>query len=141
MVMYKKFLFLLLLVLLGSACNKKQQKPPCAIQVCTDIFATITIKFLDKNGNQITVNNYTAVNQRTHELLHDNRFLVPGAYPPYYDVADDGDLKKISTEGDNILVTGTDPVTNQTKTAILKVAGGCTCHVTKVSGPAFIAFD
>jgi hypothetical protein len=140
MVMNKGFSILLLFVLL-CACVKKQQKPSCAIQVCTDVFAIVTIKFLDKDGSQITVNNYTAVDQRTREVLHDNKILVPGPYPPYYEVADDSDLKKISTEGDNIVVTGTNPVTNQTKTAIVKVAGGCTCHVNKISGTDVIAFD
>ena len=139
--MYRNLYMLLVLVLLFSACRENQQKPGCAIQVCTDIFATITIKFLDKDGNQITVNNYTAVDQRTNVVLHDNKILVPGAYPPYYDLADDSDLKKLSTEGDDILITGTDPVTGQTKTAVVKIAGGCTCHVTKVSGPDAITFD
>ena len=140
--MYRKLILLLIGGVLFSACTKTQQKnSACGTQVCTALFATITIKFLDKNGNQIVVNNYTAINQRTKEVLHDNKILTPGAYPPTYDVADDSDLKKLSTEGDNIEITGTDPVTNQVKTAVIKVAGGCICHVTKISGPDSLVFN
>ncbi|MDB5024464.1 MAG: hypothetical protein JWP78_2219 [Mucilaginibacter sp.] len=138
--MNKSFSILLLLVSL-CACVKKQQKPSCAIQVCSDVFAIVTIKFLDKDGNQIAVDNYTALDQRTHEVLHDHKLLAPGAYPSYYEVADDSDLKKISADGDDISVTGTDPLTHQTKTAIVKVAGGCACHVNKLSGTDLITFD
>ncbi|HTD39652.1 MAG TPA: hypothetical protein VK671_03460 [Mucilaginibacter sp.] len=140
--MYRKLIILLIFAVLFSACTKTQQKnSACGTQVCTALFATITIKFLDKNGNQIVVNNYTAINQRTKEVLHDNKLLAPGAYPPYYDVADDSDLKKLSADGDNIIVSGTDPATNQVKTAVIKVAGGCICHVSKISGPDSIVFD
>jgi hypothetical protein len=138
----KRFAILLFAGIFLSSCTKTQQKQSaCGTQVCTALFATITIKFLDKGGNQITVNNYTATDLRTNEVLHDNRILAPGTYPPYYDVADDSDLKKLSSEGDDIKISGTDPLTNQVKTAIFKVSGGCNCHVTKVSGPDQIQFD
>jgi hypothetical protein len=140
--MFRKLIFLLTAVILFSACTKTRQKnSACGTQVCTAIFATITIKFLDKNGNQIVVNNFTATNQRTNEVLHDNKILTPGAYPPSYDVADDSDLKKLSVDGDNIIISGTDPATNEVKTGIIKVAGGCICHVTKMSGPDSLVFN
>lgn len=141
--MSHKFALLILLPAMFVSCQPlgdKQERPACATQACTKEFRTISMKFLDKDGNQIAVDNYTATNMRTHVLLHDNSILVPGVNPPYYNVANDNDLAKLSDDGDNIEVSGTDPTTSQTKTAIVKVSGGCNCHVEKASGPEQIQF-
>jgi len=127
-----------------SSCVKlgdKQQKPACATQVCTMEFRTIAIKFLDKDGHQITVDGYKSLDKRTNVVLHDNAVLVPGVYPPYYNVASDNDLSKLSDDGDDIEISGTNSVTGQTKTTVVKVSGGCNCHVSRISGPDSLKFD
>src|SRR5579863_7834719 len=123
--MPRNLAIIILMIVIMTSCTKSQQKQSaCGTQVCTDIFAEITISFFDNTSQQIVVNNYTAVNLRTNEVLHDNKVLVTGTFPPTYDVADDGDLKKIAADGDNILVSGTDPATGQVKTAVIRVEGG-----------------
>jgi hypothetical protein len=139
--MYKKLTGLLLLIALLSACSKNQpQKPACGSQVCTAIFATVGIHFTDKQGNAIAVEDYTVFN------LSSNKLLTPGVpnmdmAKGYYIVASDSNKKDYSSDGDNIRVTATDPATKQTKTVVLKISGGCNCHVDKISGPDTVAFD
>ncbi|MDB5136823.1 MAG: hypothetical protein JWP37_3426 [Mucilaginibacter sp.] len=139
--MYKNLSILLLLVLLCSGCTKNQQKSACGIQVCSDIFITIGINFTDNTGKAIAVKNFSAINQRTHLSLVRtvplNELLMLG----FYIVADDSMLKQLSSDGDDILISGTDPATNQTKTANIKISGGCNCHVARLTGPDVIAFD
>ncbi|HTI60979.1 hypothetical protein [Mucilaginibacter sp.] len=117
------------------------ERPACASRPCTKEFRTISMKFLDKDGNQVTVDNYTATNMRTGILLHDNSILVPGVYPPYYNVADDNDLDKLSDDGDDVQISATNSVTREIKTAVVKVSGGCNCHVSRVSGPDSLKFN
>ncbi|MGZ3763016.1 MAG: hypothetical protein ACXVB0_19830 [Mucilaginibacter sp.] len=138
--MYKK-LPLLLLTVICSSCIKTQKKAACGTQVCTDIFVSVGIQFTDKNNNRIAISNFTALDLRT------NKTFVHAANPSgntlagYEIVVDDSDLKDLSSEGDNISVSAKNPVTGEIKTAVLKVSGGCNCHVAKVSGPDTIAFN
>jgi hypothetical protein len=137
--MFKR-LPIVLLILLCSACKKNQQTA-CGTQVCTDIFVTIGVHFTDNKGNPIAVSNFSAVDQRTHLNIGGTAAGLGTLALGFYVIADDGDLMKLPTAGDDILISGTDPATNQTKTAMLKIAGGCNCHVTKLSGPDIIQFD
>ena len=141
--MNHKFPIVVFLLVMLASCKQleDQQKPACATQACTKEFRTVSVKFLDKDGNQITVDNYKSVNMRTNLLLHDNAILVPGVYPPYYNVANDNDLDKLSDEGDNIEISGTNSATGLTQTAVIKVSGGCNCHISKVSGPDSLKFN
>jgi hypothetical protein len=136
--MFRKLAILLLVSCSLVSCDPKRQSA-CGTQACTENFAAISISFADANGGPVTVKNYSAVNQRTKAKLTVSAAydLMPGAYI----VADDSSLKQLSTEGDDVLVTGTHPTTNQTKTATLKISGGCNCHVEKLSGPQTIVFD
>ncbi|MCC8423379.1 hypothetical protein [Mucilaginibacter sp. UR6-11] len=135
-------LFILLMIGSCLSCHKKSvQQSGCDAQVCTTLFAIIGIHFTDKNGTAIVVQNYTAVNQRTHlNMVNSN----PPANPfgiGYYIVADDSAKSQLSTEGDEVLVSATNPATNQTKTTMFKITGGCKCHVEKVLGVDTLAFD
>lgn len=136
-----KRLTLLLLIACCVACNRNPQNPGCGMQVCTTIFTSIGIHFTDNAGKSIAIQNFSAVDQRTHlnlmRTIPQNELLVLG----YYIVADDSMLSQLSTEGDDILITATDPATNQTKMVTLKISGGCNCHVTKISGVDTVAFD
>jgi len=138
--MSKKF-SVLLLILLSLGCNKNKIQPNCPAQICTDIFASIGIHFVNSLGQPIAVQNYQTIDMRTHLNIGSTQTGYGLLALGYYIIADDGDLQKLSTEGDDIQVSGTDPATNQSKTAIVKIAGGCNCHVSKISGPDQIMFD
>jgi hypothetical protein len=138
--MYKK-LPVLLLIVICSSCTKTQQKNACGTQVCTDIFTSVGVQFTDKNNNRITIENFNALDLRTNKAFVHVPNPAANTVAGYEVVVDDSNLKDLSTEGDNIQVSAKDPFTGQTKTAVLKIAGGCNCHVSKVSGPDIIAFD
>jgi hypothetical protein len=138
--MYKKFSFLLLILLISQACNKNKVTPGCHLQVCTDIFTSIGATFEDNQGQPIAIENLQVKNLHTNLNLTrrvNNVLWVIG----YYIIADDSALKQLSTDGDDIQVSATNPATNQTKTTIFKIEGGCNCHVIKISGPDKIMFN
>lgn len=139
--MNKNFPILLLLVLLCSACTKTQQRYACGAQVCTALFATVVVHFTDKDNNNVLVTNFKVINLRTNKVIV--HVIPPNVnYVMYYQtIVDDNDIKDLSAEGDNIQVSATNPATGQIKTVIFKIAGGCRCHVTKISGPDTINFD
>ena len=138
-----KNLMLLLIVVLFTACTKKQiGTKKCPDRACTEIFASVTVKFVNGSGEGVVVKNYSAVNLRTNDTIKTSAGAAWNVAPGFYIVVDDGSTKKLSEAGDDIKVSGTDTVSNQTKTAIIKVAGGkCACHITKISGPEEIQFD
>jgi hypothetical protein len=87
------------------------------------------------------VTDFKVIDLRTKKVfLH---IIPPNVnYVMFYQVvADDNDRKDLSAEGDDMEVSATNPATGQIKTAVLKIAGGCRCHVTKISGPETIVFD
>ncbi len=138
--MYKKFSFLLLIVLISQACNKNKVTPGCPLQVCTDIFVRIGITFVDNQGQLLVIENLQITDLRTHLNLTrgvNNVFWAKG----YYIIADDSDLKQLTTDGDDVQVSATNPATNQTISTVFKIAGGCNCHVIKISGPDKIWFN
>ncbi|RCH54325.1 hypothetical protein DJ568_13620 [Mucilaginibacter hurinus] len=137
----KKWLSVTLLAVIIAACNKKDSSD-CGNKTCTLDFRMVTVKFLNKDGEGINVKNYSAVNQRTKDTIN----FPPNAHvllqKGTYIVISDSYTKSLPESGDDIKVTGTDSVTNETKTAIFKVAGGrCACHINKLSGPEEIRFD
>lgn len=137
--MFKK-LFVLLLVTSLLGCEKKNQKVGCGMQECTLSYAMLALQFNDKNGNPVTVQNLTAINQRTKQSVlpqHQSAANQAGQYT----ITDDGQKDKFSTDGDEVVVSATNPATGQTKTAIFKISGGCNCHIAKLSGPQTISFD
>lgn len=137
--MIKYLPFVGVLLILGlSACKQEKQ---CPDKVCTMEFAYLTIKFLDKNNEPVNIKNYSAVNQRTHDTIK-STMQRPIDDKGVYIVMDDSYTSRLSEQGDNIKVSGTDSIGNQTKTAIVKVSGGkCACHINKISGPDIIRFD
>lgn len=137
-----RILSILMLIVLCTSCKKNQQTSACGLQACTDIFAYVTVGFVDKNNAPVTLSNFTEVNLRTNKTM-------THTYPPAVDfaagyaiIADDSDLKNLSSGGDTLKVTATNSATGQTKTVLFKVSGGtCNCHVTKVAGPDKVVFD
>jgi len=135
---------LILLAVLATGCELNEPRPsddrPCGPKTCTEEFASITVKFVDKIGNTLAVNDFKSINSRTGLAVK-----YAGPYPTSgaasYTVANDSDLKEFSETGDEVVVSGTNPVTGQVKTASFTISGGCACHIHKVSGPTQIAFD
>ncbi|QEC77947.1 hypothetical protein [Mucilaginibacter ginsenosidivorax] len=136
---------ILLLLLIASftftACNKKHQQPACTIGVCTQQFVSVGVHFANKNGDGVNVENFVAKNLRSDSVIVAPGVIDPGFSPAYKTIANDNIINKFSTGGDNVQITATNPSTHQTKTAIVKIAGGCACHVSRVSGPDTIVFD
>ncbi|RZK81897.1 MAG: hypothetical protein EOO92_03720 [Pedobacter sp.] len=140
--MKKLSLFLLAATLLIS-CDKEETEQDCAADVvCDASFAMISIQFVDKDNKGIEIKDYSAINQRTKDSVHSASSATINTTPGTFIVVDDANRSKLSTSGDEIKVSGTNPLTNQTKSATIKVAGGkCACHVTKISGADKITFD
>jgi hypothetical protein len=140
--MYKRSV-LFLFILSSFSCNKGLQKQSaCGTQVCNDIFASVNIYFADNTGKIIVGQNPSAFNKRTNlALTRVYTTIIPMVNTNYYVVADDNMLSQFSTDGDDILVTATNPATNQTKSTTLKISGGCSCHVRKLSGLDTLRFD
>lgn len=138
--MLKKLLLFSLIAIVFSACDKKPVKAAgCQSQVCTDLFASVGIRFVDANGNGLAgVTNFTVLDTRTNQQLHPPS--IPVACCGSFTIATDNEKSDLSTTGDDLKVTATDPKTNITETAIVKVSGGCNCHVQKVSGPDSVVF-
>jgi hypothetical protein len=134
-----KKIFIVLFLACFFGCTKKQSEVlDCPPQACTMVFASISVHFQDKNGNAVNVKNFTAINQRTNETLSSGS---PGLNGTGYTIADDSMRSKLSTKGDEVIVTATHPTNGQTKTATYKISGGCNCHVERISGPQVVTFD
>ena len=135
-----KKIFIVLLLACYLGCTKKQEEVlDCPAKPCTYMFASINVQFQDKNGNVVEVKNYSVVNKRTNESFSSMGTGIN--FSGYYTVVDDSLLRKLSTNGDDVVVTATHPTNGQTKTATYKISGGCNCHVDKISGPQIITFD
>lgn len=140
--MYRKYIILLPAVMLFSACTKTQQKnSACGTQVCTALFASVGVQFRDKNNAPIIISNFSALDLRTNKAFVHAPDPAANTLAGYEVVVDDSNLKDLSSEGDNIRVSATNPATGETKTAVLKISGGCNCHIAKLSGPDIIPFD
>jgi hypothetical protein len=141
LVMIKK-ISLLLLVAACVACGKnKHQKPICS-GVCTESYATFGINFVDKTGESISVKDLTVTNLRTNKVLDVKQLNAPNSPIGYRTIITDSNIKDLSTEGDDIKISATNPVSNQTKTVSVKIGTDkCACHIDKKSGPDKVAFD
>jgi len=134
-------IFIVLLVSCCLGCSKIQRDVvDCPAQPCTLVFASINVKFLDKNGSEVEVKNYSAFNKRTEKNLVTGSQKVKNEVGSYT-IADDGMRSQLSTQGDEIVVSATHPTTGQIKTTTYKISGGCNCHVERISGPQVINFD
>lgn len=139
--MIKKTL-LVLLVACTFSCHKNERSACATGQVCTMIYTSVIIAFEDKEGKLLSVDDFSAINQRTHLALDikGNSPYATGVYGSRT-IATDDMRDQFSTEGDDILITATNPITKQTKSIVYKISGGCNCHVAKLSGPYIFVFD
>ena len=136
----KQPLYVLILTMLLSACSATKQ-PVCENTICTMEFRMIQVKFNDASGNPVVVKDYSAVNKRTGESTTQNNEPSTINNTGIYVVASDADVKKLTENGDVIIVTATHPTSNKKLTSEFVVAGGiCACHVNKISGPSELTF-
>jgi hypothetical protein len=135
--MIKKILIVSLITCFFGCTKKQSEVLDCPVQLCSMVFASVGVKFQDKNGNSVTVKDFKVVNQRTNERLSSSIPAMEG----YYTIVNDDMRSKLSTGGDEIIVTATHPTSGQTKATTFKISGGCNCHVYRISGPQIITFD
>jgi hypothetical protein len=137
-----KYLALLLLIITLSACSKKIRDTECPTgQMCTMIYATISVPCVDAAGNPVQVKDVTVYNQRTNAAIVSQDIVGTDAVPHHVVLATDGNKKQFSTAGDDVKVTATNMATNKTVTVTFKISGGCNCHVAKIAGPEKIIFN
>lgn len=131
--MYRQLIKIVVIGLLLSSCSDSNSTVECEDIVCTKEFRTITLKFVDINGNPQIVKDFKVINKRTGEIITSvNDLTNQGVYV----VASDSDLLKLSEQGDNVQVTASDPKTGAKIQVDYVISGGlCSCHVIKVSGP------
>lgn len=140
--MIKKVSLLLLLIACFSACSGNKQKNGCGIETCTLEYAYVAIVFKDKQNKYPPLKDITVINLRTNKPLSPaKQSLIIDFTPGTVLIASDDNIKDFSTAGDDVKISATNSETNQTQTAIVKIAGGCACHISKKSGPDTVIFD
>ncbi|SDE49196.1 hypothetical protein SAMN04488024_12515 [Pedobacter soli] len=140
--MIKKTAWLLLIALSVLSCKKNKTKTDCRDKMCTYEFRSVGFRFMDNKGEGAEVKDFSVINQRTGEKVMANSSMTSNLVKGAFIIADDGNVRSLSEQGDNLKITGTSVQTNQTKSAVIKVSGGeCACHIAKLSGPDQIAFD
>ena len=129
-----------------SACevDKPSDSNPqiCPAMACTNIFMSVTVKFVDAQSSPQVLKSYSSVNLRTKDTLAKTNATDTVYAKGFYLVASDNHTSSLSEKGDTILVKGTHPNSNQTLQGKFVVKGGkCACHLEKVSGPAELKFN
>lgn len=138
-----KYLCLLLLIAVASACKKHNQENGCAAKACTYEFVSISVNFVDKDGKLVPAKDVRVINKRTGRqiIATSNGPAVPGLGPNFFTIATDNNKNEFATDGDDVELTATNAITNRTQTTFFKISGGCNCHVAKISGPEKIVLQ
>ncbi|WP_207427196.1 hypothetical protein [Pedobacter sp. SYSU D00535] len=119
----------------------KQIKRHCASLMCSDDFKIVSVRFKDALGNPIAVKDFKAVNLRTRQSMVVGSVTDTMYSKGNYTIASDLHVKKVSEEGDTIIVSGIHPDSNIGQVAKLVIArDDCSCHVAKLAGPEEIVF-
>jgi hypothetical protein len=141
--MYKKLLLVLVMAISLSACKKSGKKIGCdANQFCTAQAVFLGVTFTDNQGKPTIVEEYSLKNLRTGKpITRIPTSAIIDYVAGFVLVANDGIKSEFSTEGDDVEITAKSKATSQVKKVIVKVSGGCNCHVAKLSGPDTVKFD
>lgn len=140
--MKKLILLCIPLAIMISSCSKKLKTDGCPTdQICTMIFASVGTEFVDKDGKNVAVKDFKVFNTRTGKFIAAKGVVDPGFSPMHHTIITDSNKKEVSTEGDELRITATSVSTSKTITAVYKIAGGCNCHVEKLSGPEKIVVE
>lgn len=101
----------------------------------------VPVKFNDAAGSPVIVKDFSAINKRTQQPMVQNNEPATINNQGNYIVASDADRKELSDSGDTVVVSATNPKTNEIKKAEFVISGGiCACHINKISGPDKIIF-
>ena len=139
-----KYIILLLLVTVLSGCKKHNQQTGCPSQACTANFAVLYVNFVNKDGQMAFGKDVAVVNLRTKQAIiakGNDDPPSPTAGPHLYTIATDNNKSEFSTDGDDVELTVTNVQTGVTTATLLKISGGCNCHVAKISGPNTIVLN
>nr|WP_294945817.1 hypothetical protein [uncultured Mucilaginibacter sp.] len=132
----------LIVIAAFGSCSKKLKTDGCPTgQMCTMIFTTLSVNFVDKTGKPVAVKDVKVLNLRTNTAILAQGMSSMVTQTGSYVFVTDANKKQLSTGGDDLKVTATNAVTNKMVSAIIKVSGGCNCHVAKVSGADSIIFE
>ncbi|MBD1387648.1 hypothetical protein IDJ75_20350 [Mucilaginibacter rigui] len=100
------------------------------------------VAFTDNQGKPTIVEEYSLKNLRTDKpVTRIPTDPIIDYVAGYVLVANDGIKTEFSTEGDDVEITAKSKATGQVKKVIVKISGGCNCHVAKLSGPDTVKFD
>jgi hypothetical protein len=134
----KKVSIILLLALAFISCNESTSD--CQNKVCTALFSSVNVKFIDTNGAPLIVNDYQSISLRTNKSLSSAGAVDPINFKGFYTVVDESELNELNT-AERILVSAKHPTTNVLKQAEFTVSGGeCACDVVKTAGPEEVRF-
>lgn len=141
--MYNKLLIVLVMAISLSACKKNEKKSGCdANQICSAQFVSFGVSFTDKQGKPTVVEEFSLKNLRTGKpVTRTSMGASADVVPGFIWVASDDIKTEFSTEGDDVEITARSKATGLVKKVIVKVSGGCNCHVAKLSGPDTVKFD
>lgn len=141
--MYKKLLLVLVIAISLSACKKNAKKSGCdANQICSAQFVSFGVTFTDNQGKPTIVEEYSLKNLNTGKpVTRIPTSAIIDYVAGFVLVANDGIKSEFSVNGDDVEITAKSKATGQVKKVIVKVSGGCNCHVAKLSGPDTVKFD
>lgn len=140
--MKKLILLCLSFAVITSSCSKKLKTDGCPTgQICTMMFASVGIEFVDKSGKNVAVKDFKVFNTRTNKYISVKGIIDEGSQPTHYTIVTDGNKKELSTKGDDLKITATYNNGNTKIAVAYKISGGCNCHVEKLSGPEKIVVE
>lgn len=135
----KKLTVLILAALTVSACNT-QKSAKCPDMMCTQEFKFITVQLISGGGKSIDFKRYE-VKTKAGKNVRSNPYPNAIGNSNTLVIADDSSLKKLSPQGDDLILT----IFKNNGTSFdtpYKVSGGvCNCHVSKLAGPDEIDMD
>ena len=135
----KKISILILTIFAFSSCEESEENlTNREDRVCTALFTSVKVKFIDTDGTPLIVKDYHSVNMQTNSMLKFTGAVDTINQKGVYTVASELNATELKGEG-RILVSAKHPVTKVLKQAEFKV-GMDFCDISKVSGPDEIRF-
>lgn len=139
----KSFLLLTISILtMSMACNRattndgnNPKSNDCQDVICTEMFAMVTVKVLNKDGVPTTLDKVETIRKSTGEKITPESNMGAGVYV----VLDDGYVKSLYNQSDEFIFKGyikDKTVVEETYT----ISADC-CHIKKVSGAPEIVVE
>jgi len=134
--MQKIFWVLLAVPLAINSCNGKKKKGDCDGAICTQIFAAVNVKILDKDGNNAVLSDHYTINTETGDTL---RFNSGGWPEGAYTVIDDSYVTQMYNRTIELRFIGEQnnkKVVDETYT----ISADC-CHISKKGGKETVTIE